>query len=88
MTGSSFEITEPIVHEGEEIWFAAYGFGWGYRAFSLPADLACEKLGAAGISDSQLQLAFQLGQRTIRNAVELTPAPAKGERAFLPSECL
>ena len=63
-------LTSPTFISDSTIWFSAYGFGWGYRAFALPAHAVREKLGAADESAKQLALAFELGKRRILRTIE------------------
>jgi hypothetical protein len=41
------DLTAPTLLPIWAVWFSAYGFGWGYCAFALPAEAVCEKLGTA-----------------------------------------
>ncbi|MFL9937043.1 hypothetical protein P0D88_50855 [Paraburkholderia sp. RL18-103-BIB-C] len=68
--------------------FSAYGFGWGYCAFALPAEAVCEKLGAANETPKQLMLAFELGKRRVLQAVEQKALPSTGERITLSADDL
>ncbi|WP_433706063.1 hypothetical protein [Paraburkholderia sacchari] len=61
--------TAPVLSHGTELWFSAYGFAWGYRAFAIPYEVVCETLGAADSTDEQIRLAFQLGKQTVLRAV-------------------
>ena len=63
-------LTAPILSADSTLWFSAYGFGWGYCAFALPAEAVCEQLGAANETAKQLMLAFEPGKRRILQAVE------------------
>jgi hypothetical protein len=76
-------LTLPIVRHDGEIWFSAYGFGWGYCAFSLLAETVCQELGAANETQNQLLLAFELGKRRLSLAVQQIPIPENGERIML-----
>ncbi|TCK32798.1 hypothetical protein B0G84_8684 [Paraburkholderia sp. BL8N3] len=66
-----------------ELWFSAYGFGWGYAAFALPTDTVLARLGAATTSDKQMTLAFERGKRRIRQAVRVSDPPNGRERKLL-----
>ncbi|WP_207002441.1 hypothetical protein [Trinickia mobilis] len=77
------KLTSPIFTSDSTIWFSAYRFGWGYRAFALPAHTVREKLGAADESTKQLALAFELGKRRIFRAIEQQAPPQTGERIEL-----
>jgi hypothetical protein len=76
-------LTSPTFSSDSTIWFSAYGFGWGYRAFALPAHTVREKLGAADESPKQLALAFELGKHRILRTIEQIPPPQAGERIQL-----
>jgi hypothetical protein len=76
-------ITSPIIREDGEIWFSAYGFGWGYCAYSLSAEVVCNELGAASQTPSQLLLAFELGKIKLSQVVLDIPIPEDGERVAL-----
>ena len=76
-------ITSPLVSSDAAIWFSAYGFGWGYCAFSLPAESVCKYLGAADTSRKQLMLAFELGRKRISKAIEQIGIPDTGDRITL-----
>ena len=62
---------------------SAYGFGWGYCAFSIPIEAIYEYLGAADSSTKQLMLAFELGRKRISKAVEQAKIPETGDRIIL-----
>lgn len=79
--GTNF--TTPILSADSVMWFSAYGFGWGYCAFAVPAEVVCEKLGAANDTPKQLMLAFELGKRRLLQAVEQKTLPVTGERIML-----
>lgn len=55
-------ISRPILSDDMVVWFSAYGFGWGYRAFALPFEVVCQKFGAASPTPKQVLLAFELGK--------------------------
>ncbi len=77
------DITPPTFLNNAEIWFSAYAFGWGYRAFALPVETATRRLAAADASPKQLLLAFQLGKRQIMQALENTCVSSSGDRVTL-----
>ncbi|MGF6774065.1 hypothetical protein P3T18_006579 [Paraburkholderia sp. GAS199] len=76
-------LTSPIIRQDGEMWFSAYGFGWGYCAFAVPAEIVCTELGAANQTQNQLMLAFELGRRRLSMAVQDTSIPESGERIAL-----
>ncbi|WP_199731124.1 hypothetical protein [Paraburkholderia sp. RAU2J] len=77
-------ITAPIHCADSAVWFSAFGFGWGYRAFALPFEVVCEELGARNETAHQVRLAFELNKRRILRAVQqYGAASATGERITL-----
>jgi hypothetical protein len=74
------DLTEPILSIDSAIWFSAYGFGWGYCAFALPAEVVCECLGATDGSPEQLLMAFRVGKPRLLAAAERTARPGIGKR--------
>lgn len=76
-------LTPPLLSGDSTLWFSAYGFGWGYCAFAIPAEMVCEKLAAANETPKQLMLAFELGKRRLLQAVEQKALPGTGERITL-----
>lgn len=63
-------ITAPILFADSAVWFSAYGFGWGYRAFALPFEVVREGLGARNETAQQVRLAFELNKRRIVKAIQ------------------
>ena len=77
-------ITAPIHYADSAVWFSAYAFGWGYRAFALPFEVVCEELGARNETEQQVRLAFELNKHRILRAVQqYRAASATGERVTL-----
>jgi hypothetical protein len=77
-------MTAPILCADSAVWFSAYGFGWGYRAFALPFEVVCEELGARNETVQQVRLAFELNKRRIlRTVQQYGAASATGERITL-----
>ncbi|WP_412530138.1 hypothetical protein [Burkholderia lata] len=69
--------------------FSAYGFGWGYRSFSLPYAFIREHLGAWDTSEQQIRLAFELNRlQILRVIVPCAEAPYRGEVIPVPIEKL
>ena len=76
-------ITAPLLC-ADSVWFSAYGFGWGYRAFALPFEVVCEELGARNETAQQVRLAFELNKRRIlRTVQQYGAASPTGERITL-----
>ncbi|WP_167368832.1 hypothetical protein [Paraburkholderia tuberum] len=74
-------IAAPIFYADSAVWFSAYGFGWGYRAFALPSEVVCEELGPRNETVQQVRLAFELNKRRILRSVQRYGASsATGER--------
>ncbi|SIT51600.1 conserved hypothetical protein [Paraburkholderia piptadeniae] len=82
MAPANVNLSHPVVH-GDSLWFAAYEFGWGYRAFEIHGDTVQAKLGAADTSPRQLMLAFELGRPRITKAVMPMTFEYRGERIVL-----
>ncbi|WP_260427135.1 hypothetical protein [Burkholderia stagnalis] len=83
----SIYLTAPMASTDSEIWFSAYGFGWGYAAFALPFETLREHLGASDTSHRQCMLAFELNRQRILCAVALRAIPLGGQRVtLLPSD--
>ncbi|KVN33369.1 hypothetical protein WJ63_05125 [Burkholderia pyrrocinia] len=83
----SIYLTAPMASTDSEIWFSAYGFGWGYAAFALPFDTLRRHLGASDASHRQCMLAFELNRQRIQRAVALRAIPLGGQRiTLLPSD--
>ncbi|HVM96235.1 MAG TPA: hypothetical protein VMT89_07590 [Candidatus Acidoferrales bacterium] len=76
-------LTAPLLSVDSTLLFSAYGFGWGYCAFALPADAVCEGLGAASKTPKQLMLAFELGKHRLLQAIAQKALPGTGERVTL-----
>lgn len=76
-------LTAPLLSAESALWFSAYGFGWGYCAFVLPAKTVCEKLGAANDTPKQLMLAFELGKHRLLHAIAQKTFLGTGERITL-----
>lgn len=79
-------LTTPFLSVDSTLWFSAYGFGWGYCAFALPAATVCEKLGAANETPKQLMLAFELGQQRLLQVVQQKVLLGTGERITLSTD--
>lgn len=79
-------IAAPTVRSDSAVLFSAYGFGWGYCAFEIPLSIMCVQLGAPDATPKQLLLAFELGKRTIVQAIAEKNLPATGERVTLGSQ--
>jgi hypothetical protein len=91
MTESPLQMTAPFLSQDAAVWFSVYGFGWGYRAYALPHDAVCARLGANDTSEQQIRVAFELGKWRILRAVEPsapTQTPYDGHRIALEPEKL
>ena len=86
MTQPTIAIIRPIPSDARAIWFSAYGFGWGYRAFELPFEVAGEKLRATDPTAKQSLLAFELGRRQILQVVDRDSGRYNGERLTLSAQ--
>lgn len=83
MVQTQIHFTAPILSTASALWVSAYGFGWGYCAFTLPADAVCEQLRAADTAAKQLLLAFELGKRRVLQTIERKALPGTGDRIIL-----
>ncbi|MEX3811264.1 hypothetical protein AB3X96_13505 [Paraburkholderia sp. BR13439] len=88
MDSSYINLTAPVVASQSTLWFSAYGFGWGYRAFELRPEVVCEYLGAADDSQKQLLLAFQLARPRLAGVAERKMPPSNGERTEITGQDL
>jgi len=86
VTQPTITIIRPISSDARAIWFSAYGFGWGYRAFELPFEVACEKLRAADRTAKHSLLAFELGRRQILRVVDRDSGTHTGKRLTLSAQ--
>jgi hypothetical protein len=75
--------TAAVLTANSSVWFSAYGFGWGYCAFALPAEVVCEVLGATNATPKQLMLAFELGKCHLQRAIGAKRLPGTGSRIIL-----
>lgn len=64
----ALSLSAPVFANGE-IHFSAFGPGWGFCSYTLPAHLVVAQLGAADSSQHQLNLAYQLNRQRIIAAV-------------------
>ena len=62
------KLSQPTVANGQ-IHFSAFGPGWGFCAYTVPANVVMKHLGARDPSAAQLRLAFQLNRQRIVAAV-------------------
>jgi hypothetical protein len=79
---ATLNLTKPVFLS-DEIRFSAFGPGWGFCAYSLPAGLVIDRLGAANASEQQLNLAFQVNRQRITQAVVKAGMPEAGKRIIL-----
>jgi hypothetical protein len=83
MNARPVSLSAAFISRDASLWFSAYGFGWGYCAFSIPIEAVCEYLGVANVSTKQLMLAFELNRNRISKVVKLVEIPVTGERVIL-----
>ncbi|MBP0610333.1 MULTISPECIES: hypothetical protein [Burkholderia] len=89
MNTQPVESTLPVLTDAATLQFSAYGFGWGYRSFSLLCETACACLGARDTSEQQIRLAFELNRHRILRAIgPLSAMPYQGETIPVPVEHL
>ncbi|AKM03691.1 MULTISPECIES: hypothetical protein [Burkholderia] len=83
------ESTLPVLTDAGTLQFSAYGFGWGYRSFSLLRETVRTCLGARDTSEQQIRLAFELNRHRILRAVgPFSAIPYQGETIPVPVENL
>jgi hypothetical protein len=75
-------LSQPAVVD-EEVHFSAFGPGWGFCSYILPASIAMQCLGARDPSASQLTLAFQLNRQRIAAVVADVDVEDRGRRVVL-----
>jgi hypothetical protein len=63
--------------------FSAYGLTFGYQAFALSFEAACERFGAHNRERAQVLLAFQLNHLRIARAIREKVLLADGRRVVL-----
>jgi len=76
-------VTSPLLATDSALWFSVYGFGWGYRASSIPVEALRGKLGTANATPGQLMLAFESSRRQLLEAIEHKAWPPSGKRIAL-----
>src|SRR5258707_4763606 len=69
MNAKLVSLSAPFISADASLWFSAYGFGWGYCAFSIPIEAVCEYPGAAGGPTQQLLVSFLFGKERISEGV-------------------
>lgn len=79
---ADLSLSSPTIADGE-IRFSAFGPGWGFCCFVIPADVAVQRLGAKDVSEAQLHLAFQLNRQRIAAAVAQSGVRDPGRREIL-----
>ncbi|SAK82532.1 hypothetical protein AWB78_04035 [Caballeronia calidae] len=79
---TELKLSQPTVADGE-IHFSAFGPGWGFCSYVVPAGVAMQCLGAKDLSASQLHLAFQLNRQRITAAVAEGGIEDPGRRVIL-----
>ncbi|MFM0053018.1 hypothetical protein [Caballeronia grimmiae] len=85
MSQPLIKITEPLVRHGCIVEFSAYGFGWGYRAFSISLEGVCKPpLHALEMTNGEVVAAF-LSRRSeiLRAIVQLEVFPDAGKQTWL-----
>lgn len=79
----SLQFTPEVFSTSEGVLFSVYGVNFGYRAFALSYEAACEHLGALHQSRRELMLAFQLNRPRIARAILQKSLPSDGRRVIL-----
>ncbi|WMY12682.1 hypothetical protein [Paraburkholderia phenoliruptrix] len=89
MNTQPIESTLPVLTDAATLQFSAYGFGWGYRSFSLLRETVRAQLGALDTSEQQIRLAFELNRHRVLRAVgPCVETPYQGETIPVPVENL
>ncbi|NYH26027.1 hypothetical protein [Paraburkholderia bryophila] len=83
VTGEQIQFTPAIYSEDDGVLFSAYDTSFGYHAFALSYEAACEHLGARNQEREQVLLAFQLNHPRIARAIRTKALPADGRRVVL-----
>lgn len=69
MSESVIRVSEPFMSSGSEVWFTAYGFGWGYRAFSVSIEKRSRSGPPGDDAARHMRAAFRSQRRRIIEAV-------------------
>lgn len=80
------KFTSAIFSREDGVLFSAYGLTFGYRAFALSFEAACECLGALNQERAQVLLAFQLNHPRIARAIKEKTLLADGRRVVLDAD--
>ncbi|MEZ2354740.1 hypothetical protein [Caballeronia sp. RCC_10] len=85
MSQPLIKITEPSVRHGCIVQFSAYGFGWGYRAFSVSLARVCKPpLHALEMTSGEVLAAFVSRRSEVLPAiVQLEVFPDAGQQTWL-----
>lgn len=75
-------LSQPAL-ANDEMHFSAFGPGWGFCSYALPAALLVARLGASNLSEKQLTLAFQVNRLRITQRVIEAGTSETGERIRL-----
>jgi hypothetical protein len=81
-TEGVLSLSQPVL-ANDEMHFSAFGPGWGFCSYALPAALVVARLGAANLSEQQLNLAFQVNRLRITQVVIEAGTSETGERVRL-----
>ncbi|HVE07326.1 MAG TPA: hypothetical protein VNE00_08750 [Paraburkholderia sp.] len=63
------QLMEPVLFNGFEVRFCAYGFGWGYRSFAISYKAFDESHESGMMTREQICVAFRLARQQIMQAV-------------------
>lgn len=78
--------TPAVFSRDDGVLFSAYDVNFGYHAFALSYEAACERLGASRQEREQVLLAFQLNHPRIIRAIKKKALPADGRRVVLEAQ--
>lgn len=83
LASDGLNFTPAIFSPDDGVFFSVYGLTFGYQAFTLSFEAACERLGAHSQERTQVLLAFQLNHPRIARAIKEKALPADGRRVVL-----
>lgn len=83
LASDELKFSPPIFSRDDGVLFSAYGLTFGYQAFTLSFEAACERLGAHNQERTQVLLAFHLNHPRIARAIKGKALLADGRRIVL-----
>ncbi|CAD6562184.1 hypothetical protein LMG28727_07672 [Paraburkholderia kirstenboschensis] len=83
LASEELKFTPAIFSRDDGVLFSVYSLTFGYQAFTLSFEAACERLGAYNQERTQVLLAFQLNHPRIARAIKGKALLADGRRVVL-----